>query len=66
MSTPGSFGLDPDETEEQDPGTAPDGAPAAGGPLSRTEGDEHPARYHQHALYLLRAQEQREKAGLVW
>jgi HK97 family phage prohead protease len=30
------------------------------------EGEEHSARYHQHQLYLLRAKEQREAAGLVW
>jgi HK97 family phage prohead protease len=63
MSTPGSFSPDPDE--EQDPGTAPDDAPAAGDPLSRDDG-EHSARYHQHALYALRSREMREKAGLVW
>ena len=60
MSTPGAFDLDPDD-EENDPGTAPDDAPAAGDPL-----DEHSARYHQHALYALRSQELREKCGLVW
>lgn len=64
MSTPGSWSPDPDE--EQDPGTAPDDAPAAGDPLTRTDGDEHSARYHQHALYRLRSQELREAKGLVW
>jgi HK97 family phage prohead protease len=66
MSTPGQFGPDPDEHEEQDPGTAPDDAPAAGDPLSRTDGDEHSARYHQHQLFLLESQKRREAAGLVW
>jgi HK97 family phage prohead protease len=61
MSTPGTW--EPGEHEEHDFGTSPDGEAAAGEPLA--EG-EHSARYHQHALYLLRAQEQREKAGLVW
>jgi HK97 family phage prohead protease len=62
MSTPGQFGPDPDE--EHDPGTAPDEAPATGDPLDPE--DQHSARYHQHALYLLRAKEQREAAGLAW
>jgi HK97 family phage prohead protease len=64
MSTPGSFSPDPDE--EQDPGTAPDDAPAAGDPLSRTDGGEHSARYHQHELFLLESKARREAAGLVW
>lgn len=64
MSTPGQFGQDPDE--EQDPGTAPDDAPAAGDPLSRTDGDEHSARYHQHSLYEMESRKLREAAGLVW
>jgi HK97 family phage prohead protease len=62
MSTPGSWSPDPDE--EQDPGTAPDEAPAAGDPL--TPEDQHSARYHQHQLFELRSKEQREAAGLVW
>jgi HK97 family phage prohead protease len=64
MSTPGSWSQDQDE--EQDPGTPPDEGLAAGDPLTRTEGDEHSARYHQHALYRLRSQELREAKGLVW
>ena len=64
MSTPGSWSPDPDEQEEYDPGTAPDDAPAAGDPLDQQ--DQHSARYHQHQLYLLRAREQREAAGLAW
>jgi HK97 family phage prohead protease len=64
MSTPGAYAPDPDE--EQDPGTAPDDAPAAGDPLSRTDGDEHSARYHQHALYEMESKRLREAAGLTW
>ena len=60
MSTPGTW--EPDE--EQDPGTSPDEGAAAGEPL--TGDGEHSARYHQHALYRLRSEELREKAGLVW
>ena len=66
MSTPGSWSPGPDEIEEHDPGTPPDEGPATGDPLTRTDGEEHSARYHQHALYSLRSREQREKAGLVW
>jgi HK97 family phage prohead protease len=61
MSTPGSWSPDPDELEEALP---PDGELAAGDSL--TSDGEHSARYHQHALYALRSQEQREAAGLVW
>jgi HK97 family phage prohead protease len=61
MSTPGTW--EPDG--EFDTGTSPDGEAAAGEPLT-PDGAEHSARYHQHALYLLRAKEQREAAGLVW
>ena len=64
MSTPGSWSPDPDD--EQDPGTPSGEGPAAGDPLSRDDGEEHSARYHQHALYRLRSQEQRERIGLVW
>jgi len=64
MSTPGSWSPDPDD--QQDPGTSPDGEPAAGDPLSRSDGDEHSARYHQHVLYALRSRERRERAGLTW
>jgi len=62
MSTPGGD-LDPDEPDDAE-GTPPDDGPATGDPLPQEE--EHSARYHQHALYLLRAKEQREAAGLVW
>jgi HK97 family phage prohead protease len=62
MSTPGSWGRDPDAPDEALP---PDEGPAAGDPPA-AERDEHSARYHQHALYVLRSREAREKAGLVW
>jgi len=62
MSTPGS-GPDPDELDEALP---QDEEPAAGDPLSRADGDEHSARYHQHALYALRSKEARERLGLAW
>lgn len=61
MATPGTW-----EPAEFDAGTSPDGEAAAGEPFTPDEGAEHSARYHQHALYVLRSQEQREKAGLVW
>jgi HK97 family phage prohead protease len=66
MSTPGSWSPDPDDIDENDPALPPDEGPAAGDPLSRTDGDEHSARYHQHALYRLNSQELREAKGLVW
>jgi HK97 family phage prohead protease len=66
MSTPGSWGQDPDgQFEEQDPGTSSDEGPAAGDPPGLGE-DEHSARYHQHALYAMRSRELREAKGLVW
>jgi phage head maturation protease len=52
--------------EEEEEALLPDAEAAAGEPLSRTEGDEHSARYHQHALYRLRSQELRESKGLDW
>jgi HK97 family phage prohead protease len=63
MSTPGSWSPEPDENE--DTALPPDGELAAGGPPA-PDGDEHPARHHQHALYAHRSREQRERAGLVW
>jgi HK97 family phage prohead protease len=63
MSTPGEYAPDPDELDEALP---PDEGPATGDPPAPAEGDEHSARYHQHALYALRSKELREKAGLVW
>jgi HK97 family phage prohead protease len=65
MSTPGTW--EPDD--EHDEALPPDEEAAAGEPLTRAEegdGDEHSARYHQHALYALRSKERREAAGLVW
>jgi len=67
MSTPGSWSPDPDEVD--DAALPPDEEPAAGDSLARTDdgdGDEHSARYHQHALFVLRCKEAREKAGLVF
>ena len=66
MSTPGTW--EPDENDQHDEALPPDGEAAAGEPLTRADGDgdEHSARYHQHALFLLRSREAREKAGLVW
>lgn len=63
MSTPGGWSPDPDDQLDGFDGTPPDDGPAAGDPLA---GDEHSARYHQHALYRLRSQELREQIGLVW
>jgi len=67
MSTPGTW--EPDEHEEHDEALPPDEGAAAGEPpATRTDGDgdEHSARYHQHALYVLESKQRREKAGLVW
>lgn len=50
------------EHEEEDAALPPYEEAAAGEPLP----EQHSARYHQHALYRLRSQELREKAGLVW
>jgi HK97 family phage prohead protease len=62
MSTPGSW-----EPDGESLALPPDGEAAAGEPLTRDDGgDEHSARYHQHALYRLRSQELRESKGLVW
>jgi HK97 family phage prohead protease len=66
MSVPGSWSADTDEVEEHDPGTSSHEEPAAGSPLTRTDGDEHETRYHQHALYRLRSKELREAKGLIW
>jgi len=67
MSTPGTLEAhewEPDAPEDE--ALLPDGEAAAGEPLTRTDGDEHSARYHQNRLYVLRSKEKREKAGLVW
>ena len=68
MSPLGTFQA-ADGDDEYEEALPPDEEAAAGEPLTRTEdgdGDEHSARYHQHALYALRSKEAREKAGLVW
>jgi HK97 family phage prohead protease len=64
MSTPGTY--DDPEPDENDQALPLDEEAAAGEPLNRADGDEHSARYHQHALYALRSKEKREAAGLVW
>jgi phage head maturation protease len=66
MSPLGTFeAADGDETDDE--ALPPDEEAAAGEPLARSDdGDEHSARYHQHALYRLNSQEARERAGLVW
>lgn len=66
MSIPGDAVLGDDDEFYGDPGTPSGEGPAAGDPLTRTAGDEHSARYHQHALYRLRAAEQRERIGLTF
>ena len=62
MFTPGMW--EPDENDSE--ALLPDGEAAAGEPLSRDDGDEHSARYHQHQLFLLESQKRREAAGLAW
>jgi hypothetical protein len=61
MSTPGTW--EPDEHEEALP---LDEEAAAGEPLTRTDGDEHSARYHQHQLFRLTSEEKRKAVGLDW
>lgn len=59
MSIPGSYQPEPPEHEEYVPDQEEDVSGSA-------PGDATSARYHQHALYLLRSQELRDKAGLNW
>ena len=68
MSPLGTWQAADDDEHDEEQALPPDEEAAAGSPLTRTDGaeDGHEARYHQHALYLLRAKEAREKAGLVW
>ena len=54
---------EPDAPDEEQ-ALPPDGEAAADEPQTLEE--SHSQRYHQHALYALRSQEMREKAGLVW
>ena len=58
-----AFVHDPDEHYDAQ-ALPPDEGPASAGndPLP----EEHSARYHQHALYVLRSKKQREEAGLAW
>lgn len=58
MSTPGTWEPDIDD------GTPPDEGAAAGEPP--VQKDEHSARYLEHALYVARSREKRERAGLTW
>jgi phage head maturation protease len=64
MSPLGTFQAADEEYE--DAALPPDEEAAPGSPLVRDDGEQHEARYHQHALYALRSREQREAAGLVW
>ena len=66
MSPLGTYAAADDEHDEHDEALPPEVEAAPGEPLSRMDGEEHSARYHQHALYALRSQELREKAGLAW
>ncbi|HEY2060041.1 MAG TPA: DUF6582 domain-containing protein [Amycolatopsis sp.] len=65
MSPLGTFQA-AEHDEEQEEALPPDAEAAAGEPPAPLEGDEHSARYHQHALYRLRSQELRQRIGLDW
>ena len=65
MSPLGTYQAAGDDEHDIDAAPAPDEEAAPGEPLARTDGDEHSARYHQHALYRLKSQELRERVGLV-
>jgi len=64
MSIPGGA-PDPDEENDYAEALPPDEGPAAAGNDPLPE-EEHSARYHQHALYVLRSKERRGEAGLDW
>lgn len=64
MSIPGGV-PDPDDEQYDALALPPDGGPAVTGNDPLPE-EQHSARYHQHALYVLRARQAREEAGLVW
>jgi phage head maturation protease len=66
MSPLGTFQAADDDEKHEEQALPPDEEAAAGEPLNRADGDEHSARYHQHALFVLRSKEAREKAGLAW
>jgi HK97 family phage prohead protease len=58
MFTPSAW-----EPDDPDAALLPDGEAAAGEP---PPDEGHSARYHEHALYVLRSKEAREQAGLTW
>lgn len=73
MSVPGTWTPEDDEPDEPEEatedvndqnneGTPSDDGPATGDPLA----SEHSARHHQHALYVLRSKELREREGITW
>ena len=64
MSPLGTFSAAGHDGEIDDAALLPDAGAAAGEPLA--DRGEHSARYHQHALFVLRSKEAREKAGLAW
>ena len=66
MSPLGTWQAAGGDDEFDDAALPQDEEAAAGEPLTRTDGDEHSARYHQHELFVLESRAQREKAGLVW
>jgi hypothetical protein len=59
MSVPGEY-------REDGEGASFDEELAAGDWPASSGDAGHSARYHQHALYVMRSKEAREKAGLVW
>ena len=63
MSAPGTWQAAGDDEHEE--ALPPDEGAAAGEPPA-LQGDEHSARYHQHALYRMISEEKRKAAGLDW
>src|SRR6185437_3749471 len=69
MSPLGTWQAADGDEEHEEQALPPDEEAAAGEPLTRAEdgdGDEHSARYHQHALYRMTSEEARARVGLVW
>jgi phage head maturation protease len=66
MSPLGTFQAAGDDEEHDEQALPPDEEAAPGEPLTRTDGEEHSARYHQHQLYRMTSEEKRKAAGLVW